>query len=121
MQGNCFPHCLSGVLKPGRKRQSLFAPFSKRQQCSSIWKDWISCFRNYPYCCDDRRYSSIYPEQYEYMLELKQLFETNEQKGHALIEMPTGTGKTVCIFSVYLAAKFVNPRMGRQWGGDSDA
>lgn len=55
------------------------------------------------------------------MLELKQLFETNEQKSHALIEMPTGTGKTVCIFSVYLAAKFVNPRMGRQWGGDSDA
>ena len=46
------------------------------------------------------------------MLQLKQVLETNEEKGHALLEMPTGTGKTVCIFSLYLALKYVRPDLG---------
>lgn len=63
---------------------------------------------NYVIC----RYESIYPEQYEYMQQLKQVLETNEQKGHALLEMPTGTGKTVCIFALYLAMKHSHPDLG---------
>ena len=37
-------------------------------------------------------YEYIYPEQYAYMLELKRALDA---KGHALLEMPSGTGKTV--------------------------
>lgn len=81
-------------------------------QCNSVWMDWKCYSRTLIPGLLHCSYNSIYPEQYEYMLELKQLFETNEHKGHALIEMPTGTGKTVCIFSVYLASRFANPRMG---------
>ena len=33
-------------------------------------------------------YESIYPEQYEYMLELKHSLDA---KGHCMLEMPTGT------------------------------
>ena len=58
------------------------------------------------------RFKSLYPEQYEYMLVLKEVFETKDTKKHALLEMPTGTGKTVCIFSLYLAMKVINPSMG---------
>ena len=56
---------------------------------------WMCCFRHLSHGCIIHRYESIYPEQYEYMQQLKQVLETNEQKGHALLEMPTGTGKTV--------------------------
>jgi len=35
-------------------------------------------------------YEFIYPEQYQYMVELKR---TLDAKGHCLLEMPTGTGK----------------------------
>lgn len=58
------------------------------------------------------RYPSIYPEQYEYMMELKTVMETKNQKGHALLEMPTGTGKTMCILAVYMAMRDVYPNMG---------
>ena len=37
-------------------------------------------------------YDKLYHEQYEYMLNLKRAIDA---KGHALLEMPTGTGKTV--------------------------
>ena len=62
--------------------------------------------------CNDYRFKSLYPEQYEYMLFLKEILSSKEQKKHALLEMPTGTGKTVCIFSLYLAMKQINPSMG---------
>jgi len=39
---------------------------------------------------------SIYPEQMQYM---KELYEVVQGKGHCLIEMPTGTGKTISILS----------------------
>lgn len=40
-------------------------------------------------------YDSVYPEQLRYMHNLKR---TIDQKGQGLIEMPTGTGKTVAVF-----------------------
>ncbi|KAI5179638.1 DNA excision repair protein ERCC-2 [Nematocida sp. AWRm80] len=38
----------------------------------------------------------IYPEQLQY---IKELYEVVQGKGHCLIEMPTGTGKTIAILS----------------------
>ncbi|CAL9782182.1 unnamed protein product [Musa acuminata subsp. burmannicoides] len=42
-------------------------------------------------------YEHIYPEQYEYMVELKRALDA---RGHCLLEMPTGTGKTVALLSL---------------------
>ncbi|XP_020526855.1 DNA repair helicase XPD isoform X2 [Amborella trichopoda] len=42
-------------------------------------------------------YEHIYPEQYEYMVELKHALDA---KGHCLLEMPTGTGKTITLLSL---------------------
>lgn len=42
-------------------------------------------------------YDFLYREQYDYMLNLKRAIDT---KGHALLEMPTGTGKTVCLVAL---------------------
>ena len=39
-------------------------------------------------------YDLIGGEQYEYMRALKQSLDAG---GHCLLEMPTGTGKTVCL------------------------
>jgi DNA excision repair protein ERCC-2 len=36
----------------------------------------------------------VYPEQYRYMLHLKHLLDN---QGQGLLEMPCGTGKTVCV------------------------
>ncbi|KAL1547256.1 DNA helicase [Salvia divinorum] len=54
-------------------------------------------------------YDNIYPEQYSYMLELKRALDA---KGHCLLEMPTGTGKTIALLSLitsYVLAKPSNP------------
>lgn len=45
-------------------------------------------------------YEYIYPEQYSYMVELKRALDA---KGHALLEMPSGTGKTVSLLSLIIA------------------
>lgn len=42
-------------------------------------------------------YDYIYPEQYSYMLELKHCLDA---KGHGVLEMPSGTGKTVRINTI---------------------
>nr|XP_043637071.1 general transcription and DNA repair factor IIH helicase subunit XPD [Erigeron canadensis] len=42
-------------------------------------------------------YDNIYPEQYSYMIELKRSLDA---KGHSLLEMPTGTGKTIALLSL---------------------
>jgi DNA excision repair protein ERCC-2 len=51
-------------------------------------------------------YPYMYPEQYKYMAALRR---TVAQKAHGLLEMPTGTGKTVCLLSlltsIQIAAK----------------
>ncbi|XP_032819762.2 general transcription and DNA repair factor IIH helicase subunit XPD [Petromyzon marinus] len=45
-------------------------------------------------------YEFIYPEQYSYMLELKR---TLDAKGHGVLEMPSGTGKTVSLLALIVA------------------
>lgn len=54
-------------------------------------------------------YDHIYPEQYAYMVELKR---TLDARGHCLLEMPTGTGKTIALLSLitsYTLSKPHNP------------
>ncbi|RNA13378.1 tfiih basal transcription factor complex helicase xpd subunit [Brachionus plicatilis] len=45
-------------------------------------------------------YDYIYPEQYTYMKELKM---TLDAEGHGVLEMPSGTGKTVTLLSLIIA------------------
>ncbi|KAL1925501.1 uncharacterized protein VTP21DRAFT_384 [Calcarisporiella thermophila] len=44
-------------------------------------------------------YDAIYPEQYAYMCDLKRTLDIN---GHCLLEMPSGTGKTVSLLSLII-------------------
>lgn len=55
-------------------------------------------------------YDSVYPEQLRYMHNLKR---TIDQKGQGLIEMPTGTGKTVAVFSLICAYQAAHPEVGK--------
>ncbi|KND01119.1 DNA repair helicase (rad3) [Spizellomyces punctatus DAOM BR117] len=45
-------------------------------------------------------YDYIYPEQYAYMRDIKR---TLDAQGHCLLEMPSGTGKTVSLLSLIVA------------------
>ncbi|KAH9875512.1 DNA-dependent ATPase of the nucleotide excision repair factor 4 complex [Plenodomus biglobosus] len=45
-------------------------------------------------------YPRVYPEQYAYMCDLKR---TLDQGGHCVLEMPSGTGKTVSLLSLIVA------------------
>ena len=54
----------------------------------------------------DFPYDYIYPEQFSYMLELKKALDA---KGHCLLEMPSGTGKTVSLLSLIVAYMRDNP------------
>jgi DNA excision repair protein ERCC-2 len=45
-------------------------------------------------------YDYIYPEQYLYMVELKKCLDA---KGHGLLEMPSGTGKTISLLALIVA------------------
>ncbi|XP_076912985.1 general transcription and DNA repair factor IIH helicase subunit XPD-like [Bidens hawaiensis] len=54
-------------------------------------------------------YDHIYPEQHAYMLDLKRALDA---RGHCLLEMPTGTGKTIALLSLitsYTLSKPSNP------------
>eukprot|EP00584_Thalassiosira_punctigera_P019153 CAMPEP_0172571982 /NCGR_PEP_ID=MMETSP1067-20121228/133337_1 /TAXON_ID=265564 ORGANISM="Thalassiosira punctigera, Strain Tpunct2005C2" /NCGR_SAMPLE_ID=MMETSP1067 /ASSEMBLY_ACC=CAM_ASM_000444 /LENGTH=849 /DNA_ID=CAMNT_0013364431 /DNA_START=104 /DNA_END=2653 /DNA_ORIENTATION=+ len=51
-------------------------------------------------------YDRIYLEQYQYMRALKQTLDAG---GHCLLEMPTGTGKTVCLLSLITSYQLANP------------
>ncbi|XP_045148608.1 general transcription and DNA repair factor IIH helicase subunit XPD [Echinops telfairi] len=51
-------------------------------------------------------YDYIYPEQFSYMLELKR---TLDAKGHGVLEMPSGTGKTVSLLSLIMAYQRAYP------------
>ncbi|EKU23327.1 DNA excision repair protein ERCC-2, partial [Nannochloropsis gaditana CCMP526] len=55
-------------------------------------------------------YDRLYEEQYNYMLELKRALDA---KGHCLLEMPTGTGKTVCLISLITSYQFAHPEVGK--------
>ncbi|RMX45958.1 hypothetical protein pdam_00020986 [Pocillopora damicornis] len=52
-------------------------------------------------------YDYIYPEQYSYMMELKR---TLDAKGHCLLEMPSGTGKTISLLSLIVAYILVHSK-----------
>lgn len=45
-------------------------------------------------------YDYIYPEQFLYMLELKKCLDA---QGHGLLEMPSGTGKTISLLALIIA------------------
>jgi DNA excision repair protein ERCC-2 len=45
-------------------------------------------------------YPSVYPEQYAYMCDLK---KTLDLGGHCVLEMPSGTGKTISLLSLIVA------------------
>ncbi|XP_013777014.1 TFIIH basal transcription factor complex helicase XPD subunit-like [Limulus polyphemus] len=51
-------------------------------------------------------YDYIYPEQYSYMIELKRCLDA---KGHGLLEMPSGTGKTISLLSLILSYQRAKP------------
>jgi DNA excision repair protein ERCC-2 len=51
-------------------------------------------------------YDYVYPEQYSYMLDLKR---TLDAKGHCVLEMPCGTGKTVSLLSLIIAYHKTHP------------
>jgi len=55
-------------------------------------------------------YKKMYPEQYKYMLEMKHALDA---KGHGLLEMPTGTGKTACVLSLVVSYQLAHPEMGK--------
>ena len=55
-------------------------------------------------------YEYIYPEQYAYMVELK---KTLDVKGHGLLEMPSGTGKTVTLLSFIVSYQKAHPNRNR--------
>ncbi|KAH1108149.1 hypothetical protein J1N35_011917 [Gossypium stocksii] len=52
-------------------------------------------------------YDHIYQEQYSYMIELKR---TLDAKGHCLLEMPTGTGKTIALLSLITSYSLSKPQ-----------
>lgn len=55
-------------------------------------------------------YERMYLEQYQYMRSIKQALDA---EGHALLEMPTGTGKTVCLLSLITSYQYANPSAGK--------
>ena len=55
-------------------------------------------------------YERIYLEQYSYMRALKQTLDAG---GHCLLEMPTGTGKTVCLLSLITSYQMAHPNCGK--------
>ncbi|CAG2068476.1 unnamed protein product, partial [Timema podura] len=57
------------------------------------------------YWCTSRTTTST-PEQYAYMLELKRGLDA---KGHCLLEMPSGTGKTVSLLSLIVSYMLTHP------------
>ncbi|GBG25571.1 DNA repair helicase XPD [Hondaea fermentalgiana] len=55
-------------------------------------------------------YPTLYPEQYDYMLELKHALDA---KGGCLLEMPTGTGKTVSLLALITSYQYAHQETGK--------
>lgn len=51
-------------------------------------------------------YDLVYPEQYSYMCDLKRTLDVG---GHCVLEMPSGTGKTVSLLSLIVAYQQASP------------
>ncbi|KAG8891551.1 DNA-dependent ATPase of the nucleotide excision repair factor 4 complex, partial [Tulasnella sp. 417] len=51
-------------------------------------------------------YDRIYPEQYTYMCDLKR---TLDASGHCVLEMPSGTGKTVSLLALIVSYQQFHP------------
>ncbi|CAG2179636.1 unnamed protein product, partial [Oppiella nova] len=51
-------------------------------------------------------YDYIYPEQYSYMCELKKCLDA---RGHGVLEMPSGTGKTISLLALIIAYQRQRP------------
>ncbi|KAJ8656758.1 hypothetical protein O0I10_007605 [Lichtheimia ornata] len=56
-------------------------------------------------------YDKIYPEQYQYMCDLKKALDA---QGHCVLEMPSGTGKTVSLLSLIVAYQMQHPEDNRK-------
>ncbi|CEJ04137.1 Putative DNA repair helicase rad15 [Rhizopus microsporus] len=56
-------------------------------------------------------YDKIYPEQYQYMCDLKRSLDA---EGHCVLEMPSGTGKTVSLLSLIVAYQMQYPEKHRK-------
>ncbi|GAA5881963.1 hypothetical protein JCM1840_002981 [Sporobolomyces johnsonii] len=55
-------------------------------------------------------YDKMYPEQYAYVSDLKRSLDAH---GHCVLEMPSGTGKTVSLLSLIVAYQYHERKMGR--------
>ena len=55
-------------------------------------------------------YDFVYREQHEYMLELKRALDA---RGDALLEMPTGTGKTISLLALITSYQHAHPDTGK--------
>ena len=61
--------------------------------------DEVTVYFPYPY---------IYKEQRDYMVELKQALDN---KQHCMLEMPTGTGKTITLLSLINSYQLAHPEV----------
>ncbi|KMZ63122.1 hypothetical protein ZOSMA_426G00040 [Zostera marina] len=52
-------------------------------------------------------YSRIYPEQYQYMVDVKRALDA---RGHCVLEMSTGTGKTIALLSLIISYFLSKPQ-----------
>lgn len=55
-------------------------------------------------------YPAVYREQFAYMMELKRALDA---KGDGILEMPTGTGKTVSLLALITSYQFAHPECGK--------
>eukprot|EP00500_Bicosoecida_sp_ms1_P009927 CAMPEP_0203828960 /NCGR_PEP_ID=MMETSP0115-20131106/62408_1 /ASSEMBLY_ACC=CAM_ASM_000227 /TAXON_ID=33651 /ORGANISM="Bicosoecid sp, Strain ms1" /LENGTH=313 /DNA_ID=CAMNT_0050738025 /DNA_START=129 /DNA_END=1066 /DNA_ORIENTATION=+ len=73
--------------------------------------DGLQVYFPYPY---------VYSEQLKYMRELKRALDvafapgvSTTAKGHCMLEMPTGTGKTVALLSLITSYQLAHPTVGK--------
>lgn len=92
--------CLPATHRPAPLAQEL---------CVLLTGGWTATMKFY---IDDLPvlfpYPKIYPEQYAYMVDLKR---TLDVKGHGVLEMPSGTGKTVSLLSLIVSYQRVRMRI----------
>jgi len=96
---------LKAKIKNGEELQLRYFPVAFRNfQMTGIPDLYIDGLRvPFPY-------ETIYPEQVRYMHSLKRAID---MKGQGMLEMPTGTGKTVSVFALICAYQRAKPEMGK--------